>query len=164
MIENNICECKIPPFAKENKGAAFYWRIRNIKHARMLAIIDMLSEYELHYTQPPVLGMISRLNGPTQKELADAMNTSPAAMSATVKRLQKSGLVQKQTIEEDTRKNQILLTEKGKQVNADTFDKILQIDKELLQGFKEDEIQTLFCYLDRIQENAIALRKGESND
>ena len=32
---------KMPDFAKDNEGAAFFWRIRNIKHARMLAINDI---------------------------------------------------------------------------------------------------------------------------
>ena len=146
-------ESKMPAFAKDNSGAAFFWKIRNIKHSRMIAITEMLEDYKLHYTQPPVLGMIDRMDEPTQRELAEAMNTSAAAMSATLKRLEKAGLVQRVSLEEDTRKNKIKLTEKGKAIHEDAFGKTMEIDRSMLKGFSEKEIKQLFAYLDRIQTN-----------
>ena len=132
-------ESKMPAFAKDNSGAAFFWKIRNIKHSRMFAITDMLSDYELHYTQPPVLGMIDSMDEPTQKELAEAMNTSAAAMSATLKRLEKAGLIQRVSLEEDTRKNKIKLTEKGKNIHEDTFGKTIVGEHEV------PSLSGLFC-------------------
>jgi DNA-binding MarR family transcriptional regulator len=119
----------------------------------MIAITEMLEDYKLHYTQPPVLGMIDRMDEPTQRELAEAMNTSAAAMSATLKRLEKAGLVQRVSLEEDTRKNKIKLTEKGKAIHEDTFGKTMEIDRSMLNDFSEKEIKQLFAYLDRIQTN-----------
>ncbi|MBE7058919.1 MAG: MarR family transcriptional regulator [Ruminococcaceae bacterium] len=152
-INQNTNNEKMPPFVKDNNGAAFYWKIRNITHSRMHIIVEMLSEYDLHYTHPRVLGMIHRMNSPTQKELAEAMNTSPAAMSATLKRMQKAGLVEKVSLEEDSRKNKICLTEKGAKIHEDTFDKTLEIDRAMLEGFSEEETAELFAYLNRIQNN-----------
>lgn len=162
MKDNKFYSKKIPPFAKDNNGAAFYWRIRNIQHARMLAIIDMLTEYDLHYTQPPVLGLIDRLEEPTQKDLADAMNTSQAAMSATVKRMEKSGMVERKSTQKDSRKKIIKLTAKGKQIHKDTFGKTLEIDRALMRGFTESEVKQLFEYLDRIQINAETVKEGNN--
>jgi len=152
----------MPPFVKDNNGAAFYWKVRNITHGRMHIIVEMLSEYNLHYTQPRVLGMIHRMDSPTQKELADAMNTSPAAMSATLKRLQKAGLVEKISLEEDSRKNKIRLTEKGAKIHEDTFDKTLAIDRAMLDGFSEEETAELFAYLDRIQNNIDNIKNADN--
>lgn len=151
----------MPPFVKDNAGAAFYWKIRNITHSRMHIIVEMLSEYDLHYTHPRVLGVIHRMNSPTQKELAEAMNTSPAAMSATLKRLQKAGLVEKISLEEDSRKNKICLTEKGSKIHEDTFDKTLAIDRELLDGFSKEETENFFAYLDRIQNNIDNIKNNQ---
>ena len=151
----------MPPFVKDNAGAAFYWKIRNITHSRMHIIVEMLSEYDLHYTHPRVLGMIHRMNSPTQKELAEAMNTSPAAMSATLKRLQKAGLVEKFSLEEDCRKNTIRLTDKGEEIHEDTFDKIMEIDRALLHGFSEEETKVFFAYLDRIQNNIDCIKNNQ---
>ena len=153
-------ESKMPAFAKDNSGAAFFWKIRNIKHSRMIAITEMLEDYKLHYTQPPVLGMIDRMDEPTQKELAEAMNTSAAAMSATLKRLEKAGLIQRISLEEDTRKNKIKLTEKGRNIHEDTFGKTMEIDKAMLKGFSDKETKQLFAYLDRIQANVDEIKKG----
>ena len=49
---------KIPPPLEGNDGAALQWKMRNISHARMHVVTDMLSEYGLHYTYPRILGTI----------------------------------------------------------------------------------------------------------
>ncbi len=146
--------CKeMPPFAKENKGAELQWRLRNISYERMLVINEMLAEYGLHYSHPPILGMIKYCKDSTQKELADNMNTSPAAMSATLKRLQKAGYVEKMPCQEDTRINKIALTPKGERIHSDTFGKTMEIDKSMLKDFETEEIEQLFGFLERIHNN-----------
>ena len=87
------------------------------------------------------------------ERLADYMNTSAAAMSATLKRMQKAGLVEKTQDEEDTRVNKITLTVKGEKTHEETFEKTMNIDRKMLDGFKEEEIEQLFTYLDRIHTN-----------
>lgn len=143
----------MPHFIKGNKGAELQWRLRNISYERMLVVNEMLSENGLHYAQPPVLGVIQYHKSTTQKELADYMNTSAAAMSATLKRMQKAGLVEKTQDEEDTRVNKITLTVKGEKTHEETFEKTMNIDRKMLDGFKEEEIEQLFTYLDRIHTN-----------
>ena len=147
------CNCEMPHFAKNNKGAELYWRLRNISYERMLVVNEMLSKYDLHYAQPPVLGVIQHHKSATQKELADYMNTSAAAMSATLKRMQKAGLVEKTQDKEDTRVNKITLTAKGEKTHEETFEKTMNIDRKMLEGFTEEEIKQLFVYLDRIHTN-----------
>ena len=155
-------DCPMPPPFEGNNGAMLQWRIRNISHGRMHVVTDMLSKYGLHYMQPRILGTILYRDGATQKELADEMNTSPAAMSASVKRLQKAGLIEKIADESDCRINKIRLTEKGLQIHNDTFDKMLAIDRKMLDGFSEEEISTLFSYLDRVQNNIDQMRGRET--
>ena len=154
---------KMPPFVKGNNGAILQWKLRNITYERMLAVSEMLAEYDLHYAQPPVLGMICHLNGATQKELADKMNTSAAAMSASLKRMQKSGLIKKDSDEADSRINKIMLTEKGKQIHKDTFGKTMEIDRQMLEGFTEEETEQLFAYLDRVQENISKILQNKTS-
>lgn len=150
---------QMPPFAKGNKGAELHWRLRNVSHERMLVISEMLSQYGLHYSQPFVLGMIKHCANATQKELADSMNTSPAAMSATLKRMQKANLIEKKQDNEDTRINKITLTPKGEEIHNDTLCKTLEIDRKMLEGFTQSEIEQLFEYLERIHSNIKNIRK-----
>lgn len=151
----------IPRHIAENDGAVLHWKLRNISHSRMHVVTDMLSEYGLHYTHPRILGSICHNDGATQKALADEMNTSPAAMSATLKRLSRAGLIEKRQDESDFRSNQIKLTEKGRKIHDDTFDKTLSIDRRMLDGFSADETAQLFAYLDRIQNNIDKMRGSE---
>ena len=154
---------EIPPPFKGNSGAILQWKMRNISHVRMHVVSAMLSEYGLYYTHPRILGTILYHDGATQKELADEMNTSPAAMSASIKRLQRAGFIGKIMDESDNRINIIKLTEKGRGVHDDTFDKTLAIDKRTLDGFSDEEIAELFDYLDRIQQNLDKMRGKETN-
>lgn len=150
-----------PPFAGHD-GVMLQWKMRNISHARMHIVTDMLSEYELHYTHPRILGTIQFHNGATQKELADEMNTSPAAMSVSIKRLQKAGLIEKISDESDCRINKIRLTDKGVRIHEDIFEKTIAIDRKMLDGFSEEEISLLFSYLDRVQGNIDQMKEGET--
>ena len=159
MLMNKKNGAKIPPPLEGNDGAALQWKMRNISHARMHVVTDMLSEYGLHYTYPRILGTILYREGATQKEL----NTSPAAMSVSVKRLQKAGLIEKMSDASDSRINIIRLTEKGHRIHDDTFDKTLAIDRKMLDGFTEAETQELFAYLDRIQSNIDKMRGRETD-
>ena len=156
-------DCKMPPVLKGNNGAILQWKMRNISHGRMHVVTDMLSEYGLYYTHPRILGMIHYRNGATQKELADEMNTSPAAMSASIKRLQKAGLIEKISAASDFRINKIKLTEKGLRIHDDTFDKTMAIDRRMLDGFTAEETAELFAYLDRVQNNIDKMEGRERN-
>ena len=162
MILRKDMDCSMPPFLEGNNGAVLQWKMRNISHGRMHVVTDMLSEYDLHYTHPRILGAVLYRDGATQKELADEMNTSPAAMSASVKRLQKAGLIEKIADESDCRINKIRLTEKGRRIHDDTFDKMLAIDRKMVDGFSEEEISALFSYLDRVQKNIDQMRGRET--
>lgn len=144
---------EMPHFAEGNNGVILQWKLRNISYERMLKVNKILMEYDLHYTHPRILGMIYHLNGATQKELADEINTSTAAMSASLTRMQKAGLIEKKSDETDSRKNKIQLTEKGKKIHEETFGKIIDIDSRMLDGFTDEEAEQLFAYIDRIQNN-----------
>lgn len=160
------CAPREPHFLKDNKSAMLHWKMRNIEHTRMCIINEMFSQREICYTHPRILGEIKRHGSITQTELAGIMNTSTAAMSSTVKVLEKQGLITKATDSNDLRVNKITLTEKGKQVHDSALSEMLATDKHLLDGFTEDEANVLLDMLSRVQENLNNLTKnqGDRND
>ena len=142
-------------------GVKLSWLIRDLEHLHMLVASDILAEYDLHSAQPRILGTIARMNrtkdngarGATQKDIADALQTSPAALAMSMKRLQKAGLIEKREDETDLRVNQIHLTEKGKQIHNESLSKIVEIDQHMLEGFSAEETAQLFHYLNRLYDN-----------
>ena len=94
----------------------------------------------LHPGQPPLLEYIRDHPGCTQKEAADELDVTPASAAASLKRLEKAGLVARQMDSRDARRNRLTLTPEGQEkleANRRAFD---ALDKQMLSGLTETEI------------------------
>lgn len=98
---------------------------------------------------------------PSQKELAQHFKISPAAVANTLKKLEADGYVERSKSKEnkDSRVNEISVTERGKKTAKDSEQFFRFVDSQALDGFTDDEIDTLLSMLDRMQNN---LHKIES--
>ena len=138
---------------KDNPATRLAWKIGMIYRLHMQNISGVNENYGLYPGQSRILHTISELNGSTQKELADSLNISPASLAVSVKRLEKAGIVAKAADTSDLRSNRIFITEKGKQIQAESMSELIRFDNQLLQGFGPEEIGRLDEYLTRIQAN-----------
>lgn len=89
----------------------------------------------------------------SQKDIARRLNITPAAVTVTLKKMEKKGMVEKTVNDKDNRYNQISLTEKGRQIVADSEKTFRYINRQTFQGFTDEELSTLDGYLRRIQQN-----------
>lgn len=163
MDKDSCRNLKEPDFLKDNPGAKLHWKMRNIEHSRMMIINNMFSEHDICYTHPRILGEIKHHGSVTQTEIAQRMNISTAAMSSTIKVLQKQGLVKKDTDSNDLRYNKISLTEKGKDLHEKTLSDMLKTDAFMLDGFSDEEKELLLSMLDKVQLNLDKLAKKEGD-
>ena len=145
---------------KDNPATQIAWKIRDIHHLHMQNIIGIIEEYGLHTGQPRILHTIADMNGTTQTEIANKLKISPASLAVSIKRLQKAGLLEKVTDENDLRVNQIYLTEKGEKVQSESLADLIKSDNCLLSGFSLEEIEQLNSSLTRIYTN---LKKAEES-
>ena len=107
----------------------------------------------LYYGQPMILDYIKDNNLCTQKELADSLHISPASVATSIKRLEKSGFVKRTTDKEDIRKNRLSLTEDGLKILTDFRSICDETDKEMFNGFSEEECELLCNFLQRLYNN-----------
>jgi DNA-binding MarR family transcriptional regulator len=91
-------------------------------------------------------------NLPSQKELAEQIGVSAAAISGALKKLEDDGLVMKK-IGSDNRFNEIIITEKGKNIVLQTKKIFSEIDRSLFRGFSDNDLLILEEYLRRIKDN-----------
>ncbi len=94
----------------------------------------------LHPGQPPLLRYIEEHPGCTQKDAADELDVTPASAAASLKRLEKAGLVERKPNERDTRRNCLHLTEEGRsrlEEHRRIFD---ALDEKMFAGLTEEEI------------------------
>ena len=111
---------------------------------------------EMNCSAHRMLLYISRDGGlPSQRELAERLKISPAAVTNTLKKLETDGYVERNRARDgcDCRANEISLTDKGRLAVTDSEKYFRYVDSAALNDFSEDELDVLCSLLDRIQQN-----------
>lgn len=100
-----------------------------------------------------LLMRLSRGCIPSQKQLAKDLNVSPAAIAVSLKKLEADGYITKDADLDDCRCNRIALTEKGHGVITKTCSLFGSIDRTMVEGFDDAELDALLTALERIEQN-----------
>ena len=127
-----------------------FTRVIRMYYGRMQA---QLAEVGIYRGQPPIMGLLYQHDGMSQKEMASALNLSPATMTVTLKRMEKAGLVRREMDEHDQRILRVHLSEQGRQMWLKSADQIRCVTEELLEGFTPEEERQMREYLFRIARN-----------
>lgn len=127
-----------------------FTRVIRMYYGRMQA---QLAEVGIYRGQPPIMGLLYQHDGMSQKEMASALNLSPATMTVTLKRMEKAGLVCREMDEHDQRILRVHLSEQGRQMWLKSADQIRAVTEELMEGFTPEEERQMREYLYRIARN-----------
>lgn len=141
---------------QEKQGEAhvkFEMRFGRLIRMYYSRIQSQLTEVGLYRGQPPILMLLYKNDGMSQKEMARALNLSPTTMTVTLKRMEKAGLVLREMDEHDQRILRVHLSEKGREMCETGESRIGVVTAELLEGFTLEEQQQLNEYLGRIARN-----------
>ena len=141
---------------QEKQGEAhvkFEMRFGRLIRMYYSRIQSQLAEVGLYRGQPPILMLLYKNDGMSQKEMARALNLSPATMTVTLKRMEKAGLVLREMDEHDQRILRVHLSEKGREMCETGESRIGVVTAELLEGFTLEGQQQLNEYLGRIARN-----------
>ena len=141
---------------QEKQGEAhvkFEMRFGRLIRMYYSRIQSQLAEVGLYRGQPPILMLLYKNDGMSQKEMVRALNLSPATMTVTLKRMEKAGLVLREMDEHDQRILRVHLSEKGREMCETGESRIGVVTAELLEGFTLEEQQQLNEYLGRIARN-----------
>ncbi len=134
-------------------------------HMHKQLIDSCVRDIGVQHTQHRILMHISR-NGtlPSQKKLAEHLKITPAAVTLSLKKLERDGFIYR-TLGQDNRFNELKLTEKGRSLAERTRDAFSSIDKHLFDGFTEEELDVYISFLEKIKGNMENLKeqKKEGN-
>ena len=111
---------------------------------------------DLQPSQHRMLMYLSKTEAaPSQCKIAKKFEISPAAVSNTLKKLEKMGYIEKTSLSDDGdgRVNEIKITEKGKNEANDTREYFSCIDKAMFQNFSDEELETLSKLLEKACDN-----------
>ncbi len=114
----------------------------------------------LHRGQLPVLEYIRMNPGCSQVQIAEALFVSPSSVAQSTKRMQRDGLLEKQTME-DQRCNRLYLTQTGEQVSEACRQRFFELDAEVFSVLSDEETNTLIQLMHKLIKNAAQLAKIE---
>jgi DNA-binding MarR family transcriptional regulator len=81
------------------------------------------------------------------------MGISPAAVTTTLKKLEREEYISRSMTDEDNRKNEIRITEKGLSKVVESRAVFESTDTEMFAGFTPEEIATFISFMERLDRN-----------
>ncbi len=128
-------------------------KLMKINCAHKHLIDSEVTDIGIHRTQHRILMYLARKGSlPSQKQLAERFEITPAAISGALRRLENDGYIARK-LGTDTRFNEVLITDKGREVVERTRAHFSAIDDSLFHGFSDEDLSAFSGYLDRIIEN-----------
>lgn len=114
---------------------------------------DLLGEIGVFPGQPPVLRALYKNGECNQNEICRMINIKPGTMTDILKRMEKSGLIQRKPSKNDMRFIIVSLTDKGKETSEKVFEIQKKLEDDCFKGFNKEEKDMFISYLRRINEN-----------
>ena len=114
---------------------------------------SLFEEIGFHRGQHFVLHALWEQQGISHSELAERLHVQPATITNMLKRMERSGLVERRRDTEDERISRVYLTTRGRDVRGEVEGVWLELEGQTFTGFDEQERNVLRRSLLRIQEN-----------
>ncbi|HKM17831.1 MAG TPA: MarR family transcriptional regulator [Limnochordia bacterium] len=134
-----------------NKRLIFHLIGFAIRHRRIMQ--SCLGETGVYQSQHRLLMEISCRPEVSQCELARFVGVSAPSVAVSLKKLEKGGYISREVDQEDNRFNKITITAKGNAVVEQSKQIFETTDAKVFQGFTEEEKQSLFALLQKLEAN-----------
>ena len=122
------------------------------------AVEKRLKSLNMHRSQHMLLMLVSRSpDNISQKELAEKLQITPAAVAMTLKKLEASGYISRQTDKYDNRINRIVILPKGEAAVQLSEKSFVEVDGAMLEGITEEELSVFVQTMEKINKNLAAL-------
>lgn len=133
---------------------------RNLNQAHRAAVQAELNAAGLREVGHPMLVSIlqSAEEDPegqcqAQRELADLLHVSPAAVANSLKCLERDGYIRREPWARDARRNRVLLTQKGAAAVEGCRDVFRRVSARMMAGFSPEELHQLAQFQRRMLNN-----------
>ena len=139
---------------------------QQINHAHRSAVSEELSRRGLSEIGHPMLLTILEgyqsddPEGHAQRDLAELLHISPAAVANSLKSLERGGYITRTPGQDDARRNQIQLTDKGRDAIQGCVESFAAVSHRMLSGFTPEEQLQLLSFRQRMLNN---LRGGRAS-
>lgn len=124
----------------------------NVAQKKLFKHVDKVCENTLDasVTQLAALMYIEQQQGCSQKELAKILDLNKSAITGLITRMESNGLVVRMASDEDARAVKLFPTPSGQTKTKQLKPLIDQLNQTFTEEFDEDEMQTIFRFLNFI--------------
>lgn len=116
-----------------------------------------LKKLGVHPRQIPILAVLYKKDGCSQKELVKELGVKPPTVTVSIQRLEKSGLIIRRQAEKDQRVSRIYLSEEGRAIIKEGMQMAKEGEQQILAGFSESELCLMRRFCQQIKENIAAM-------
>jgi DNA-binding MarR family transcriptional regulator len=118
-----------------------------------------IGDLGIHHGQHRMLMYLAKRgeNMPSQRDLAEVMGVSPAAVTTILKKMEKEGYVSRTVTDEDNRRHEIRITEAGLAKITESRAVFEATDRAMFAGFTPEEMAAFTAFVERLNVNLDAL-------
>jgi DNA-binding MarR family transcriptional regulator len=113
----------------------------------------LLEEFGLFRGQPPLLFALWEEEGRTHSELAEHLHVQPATITKMIKRMERTGFVERRQDTEDQRVSRVYLTDAGRDIRDAVEGVLRELEEQTFAGFSSEERALLNQLLLRVRDN-----------
>ena len=131
--------------------------LKMIEHLAKRIGDEHLKQINLTQSQSDVIVLLAHETDRVfhQRDIERALNYSNPTVTGLLNRLEQKGFIVRQVDPEDSRARIISLTDKALEIIGEIYQSIRQTEQMLLDGFSEEDIQTLQPLMARMAKNAL---------
>lgn len=126
---------------------------RTLMRKHRILVQDYLNTLGLYMGQPRVLFYLEEHPQISQRELSEMLETSKEATSVSVRRLEKSGFIDRKECQQDRRINLLNLSQQGLDIVKDLRANFDEFNKSMFIDLKEKEKRELKRLLEIMNES-----------
>ena len=117
-------------------------------------VTNALAEMDLTAAQGHIMGYLAhRKQPPCSRDIEEAFHLSHPTVSGLLARLEKKGFIEFRADPEDRRCKRIYVLPKGRECNERIHNTILDNERQIVQGFSEEEQTQFAAFLERAIQN-----------
>ena len=122
-------------------------------HVYETKIFHQLSHVNLHPGQMPMLDILYRQEGLSQREICSRLCIKPSTVTVSLQRMEKAALIYRVADAKDKRIQRIYLTDSEKEIHREVEKIRKEVGSVMLQGMTPKEVDHLKKQILQMQEN-----------
>lgn len=144
---------KGPQDGKRHIGAEMRM-ISNLIHRRFNSSLNSEDE-AISGSNGWILGYLVHNDGRDvfQRDLEEEFHVRRATVSKTICLMVQKGLIERQSVPSDARLKKLVITEKGRRLNAETIERFDAIERDVVKDIPPDMLENFFEVCDMIVKN-----------